>query len=323
MAKRITQALPSKRELGVGKDAVLVGTGGTVRAMARFDQDERGYPLDKVHNYPIGFGPVKRMCREFLRLRPGDLDKIEAIGEGRSETIAAGTLVVRTLMAKLGARRLLVSTHGLRDGILSEFLGRASPADGMARREEIERILARPERNQGPTGGFCLLESLERNGLVSGREMKVLLMAVRRARSPEVRDADADSSFGVLMGEDMPLSHEDQLLAVLSVVRARRPRTANWLMKRYADVLLDDMKVVRKLGACVRLVEVLDRSRAQIRVAYSGGLRISVVDGEGPFPLELAKMAALGLSSAVRKPVTISASVKERVGGDGLVRVGG
>ena len=76
------------------------------------------------------------------------------------------------------------------------------------------------------------------------------------------------------------------------------------------------------MGACIRLVEVLDRARAQLRVAYSGGLRISVVSSDGPFPLELARMAALGLSSAVKKPVTIFVSAKERERHAGLVKVG-
>ena len=324
MAKRISQLLPSRRELGLGKDVVLVGTGGTVRAMARFDQDETDYPFDKVHNYCVGFGSVKRMSRDFFKLKLGDLDKIEAIGEGRSETIAAGTLVVRILMGKLGIKRLTVSTHGLRDGILAEFLERGTrPSNGMTSREEVERLLVRPDHSPDFAGDHDLVECMARNGVVDGRQKKILLAAAVRGRSPDVVDADASTAFGTLMSEDMPMSHEDQLLAALSVVRARRPRTANWLMRRYRDVLSDDAKVVKKMGACVRLLEVLDRAKAQFRVAYSGGLRISVIASDGPFPLELARMAALVLSSAVKRPVTIFVSAKERERHAGLVRVGG
>ena len=323
MAKKIRQLVPTRREFGPGKDVVLVGTGGTVRAMARFDQDQVGYPFDKVHNYSIGLGEVKRMSREFFRRNLEELGKTDAIGEGRAETMAAGTLVVRTLMEKMGIKRLLVSTHGLRDGILAEFLERGTrPANGPISREEMERLLAHPSQPQDSPGHAELLGCMARNGLVGDREKTILMAAAGRLRSPDIVDADADAAFGIFMGEDLPMSHEDQLLAALGLVRAKRPRTANWLIRRYKDVLSGDEKMVKKLGTCIRLLEVLDRAKAQYRVAYSGGLRISVVGSEGPFPLELTRMAALTLSSAVKKPVTIFVSAKERERHAGLVKVG-
>ena len=112
------------------------------------------------------------------------------------------------------------------------------------------------------------------------------------------------------------------LLLAIALVRARRPRTANWLAKKYASVLSDDAKKMKKMGACIRLMEVLDRSKAQFRVAFSAGLRVSIVGSHGPFPLELARNAALALSAVIKKPVTIFVSVKERERHAGLVKAG-
>ena len=321
MAKQIAQTLPSRRELGLERDAVLVGTGGTLRAMARYDQDLTNYPFDKVHNYSIGFDAAQQMSREFLKLKVTELDKLEAIGEGRSETIAAGALVVKTLMKKLDFTQVTVSTHGLRDGILVEFLqGGARGPSVVAQKEDVERLLSRPMLPPGLDYHSDLVESLQRNGLIDGREKRILLTAAWRGRSPECNESDPDATFGTLMSEDLPMSHQDQLLAALSVVRMRRPRTANWLARKYVAVLGHEEKRLKKLGACLRLMEVLDRSKAQFRVAYSGGLRISVVQSEGPFPLELARMAALTLSSVIKRPVTIFVSSKERERHAGLVR---
>jgi exopolyphosphatase/guanosine-5'-triphosphate,3'-diphosphate pyrophosphatase len=322
MAKHIVLLLPSRRELGLGKDTVLVGTGGTVRAMARFDQDEVDYPLDKVHNYTVGVESVQNMSRRFFKLKRRELDRVEAVGEGRSETIAAGTMIVRALMKRLDFDSLTVSTHGLRDGILMEFLegGVRSPT-GIVKMEEVEHLLARPEPAADLTGNVELLECLRRNGLIDDREKKILLLGVARGRSPDCIEADADALFGTLMSEDLPMSHEDQLLLAISLVRARRARTANWLARKYSGIMTGDSKEIKKLGACMKLMEVLDRSGAQFRVAYSGGLRISIVGTEGPFPMELARNAALALSSAIKKPVTLFASAKERERHAGLVKV--
>jgi len=322
MAKQIAQVLPSTDELGLDRDAMLVGTGGTIRAMARYEQDRAAYPFDKVHNYSIDFDSVQQMSREFFKLKVAELDRMVAIGEGRSQTMAAGALVVRTMMKKLEFRQLTVSTHGLRDGILMEFLqGGARNPRMVAQKEDIERLLTRQAQPPSPADYSDLIDCMERNGLVDEREKRILLMAAWRGRSPECADADPYSAFGILMSEDLPIRHEDQLLVALSVVRARRPRAANWLVRKYGAFLAHDERRVKKLGACLRLIEMLDRSKAQYRVAYSGGLRISVVQSEGAFPLELAKLATLALTSVIKRPVTILISAKERERQAGLVKV--
>ena len=323
MEKHVEQFLPSRRELRLDNETVLVGTGGTVRAMARYDQDITEYPFDKVHNYAVEFDSVQQMSREFFKLKVGELDRVDAIGEGRSETIAAGALVVRTLMKRLGFKRLTVSTHGLRDGILVEFLeGGVRSRNGDHRSEDVERLLSRPHQPAGLADCAELLECLVRNGLFDEREKGIVQTGVRRARAPDCFESDADAVFGILMSEDLPMSHRDQLLMAVSVVKARRSRTANWLMRRYDGVLSHDAKLIKKLGACLKLIEILDRSRAQYRVAYSGGLRISIIASKGPFPLELARMAALAFASTIKKPVTIFVSARERERHVGLVKVG-
>ena len=322
MAEWIAQALPSRDELGLDRVAMLVGTGGTVRAMARYDQDRADYPFDKVHNYSIEFDSVQRMSREFFKLKLAELGRLEPIGEGRSETIAAGALVVRMLMKKLDFNQMTVSTHGLRDGILAEFLqGGASNPSVVVQKEDIERLLSGRAQLPDSASNSDLVGCLERNGLIDGREKKILLMAAWRGMSPDCSDADPSALFGTLMSEDLPMSHADQLLVALSVVRARRPRTANWLLRKYGAVLAHDDRRVKKLGACLRLMEVLDRSKAHYRVSYSGGVRISVAQSEEPFPTEFSKMAALTLSSVIKRPVTITISPRDRERYAGLVKV--
>jgi exopolyphosphatase / guanosine-5'-triphosphate,3'-diphosphate pyrophosphatase len=324
MTKRVQQLLPSRRELSLEKGTVLVGTGGTVRAMARYDQDEKGYPFDKVHNYSVGAKSVQEMSRAFFKLKVAELDKVEAVGEGRSDTMVAGTLIVRVMMRKLGFKAVTVSTHGLRVGILTEFLENgARPPNVSTQREDIERMLARTPQPADLADDSELLACMLKNGLIDERERTILLAGARRGRAPDSAEADADAVFGILMSEDLAMSHEDQLLMAISVVRSRKSRTSNWIARQYRDVLLDDTKLLKKMGACLRLMEILDKSRAQFRVAYSEGLRISIIGSEAPFPLELARMAALALSTAIKKPVTIFVSAKERERHAGLVKVKG
>jgi len=313
MTKRINQLLPSRKELGLDKGAVLVGTGGTARAMARFHQTSVGYPLNKVHNYVVDVDSVERMSRQFFKMNLDELGKADSIGVDRSQTITAGALVVRLLMKRLDLDALTVSTDGLRDGILSEFLARGGSAiPDVAQKEEIERILQRPRISTRTGSNYHLAECLVRNGILDQRQETLLLMALERGRDPDCAQAHPDALFGIVMSEDLPMSHEDQVLMSISLVRARRSRTANWFLRKYGRLLSHgDVKAVRKMGACLRLMEILDRSGASFKVSYSGGLRINVIGSEGQFPLELVKTAAMSFSSSIKRNVFVAVSVKE------------
>jgi len=308
MSKLISRSLPSRRDLDLKEDATLIGTGGTVRAMARFEQELTGYPFNKINNYSLEFDSVQQMSKEFFRLKPDELAKFDSLGQDRAETMAAGAMVVRLLMKKLGLGRLSVSTHGLRDGILAEFLEREKyPPKGAIRIEDVRLLLSRPTAPLTIGGNTDLVGRLVRNGVFNEREGALLMTAVELGRSRDCRDADPGALFGTVMSEDLPMNHADQLLMAISLVRARRPRAASWLLKKYGPLLPDgNPNPVKRLGSCLRLMEVLDRSSAKVRVAYSRGLRLSVLGSKTPFPNELATMAASSLSASIRRPVTIS-----------------
>ena len=321
MEKRVVQSIPSRRELGISREARLFGTGGTVRALARFDQDRIEYPLNKVHNYQVDYGSIQEMSRKFLKSSVEELAQVEAIGEGRARTIAAGALVVRHLMKRLGFEEMTVSTHGVRDGILLEYLGRGpipTPSP-----EGLEREV---ESSQGsfeelPRESDALTKCLVRNGILDLRQEAIVRVALAEGRSRDCVDADPATLFGIMMSKDLPMSHRNQLFTVISLVRARRPRTANWLLKKYGSMVSrDDAKAVRKLGACLRFMEVLDRTGSHYRVAYSGGVRISVSDNGGSFPLDLARVAGLALSTAIKKPVSVFAGVKPKDRRTGIIK---
>jgi exopolyphosphatase / guanosine-5'-triphosphate,3'-diphosphate pyrophosphatase len=312
MNRMITRSLPPRGDLGLDTDTVLVGTGGTVRAMARYEQGIGDYPFDKVHNFVMEYDSVLQMSREFFRLKRDELNEVEAIGEGRSDTIAAGAFVVRLLMKRLIFQRMTASTHGLRDGILAEFLDRGfRPTNGITPKEEIESILVRSDPPPQRLGNSELVDCLVKNGVFNQRERHILLTALERGRAEDCRDADASSSFWILMSEDLPMRHEDQLFMAISLVKARRSRAANWLMKRFGNLLLhDDFRSLKKMGTCLRLMEVLDRSSARFKVTYSEGLRISLSESADHFPFELARASAVAFSASIKRPVNITESNK-------------
>src|SRR5437899_11833934 len=82
---------------------------------------------------------VESVQRTRRRMSFRTIRKNPAIGQERSQSIIAGSLVVHLLMEKIGFRKLIVSTHGLRDGVLSAFL--ESPSS--YRQGLVDRVLTR------------------------------------------------------------------------------------------------------------------------------------------------------------------------------------
>ncbi|HEY5631074.1 MAG TPA: hypothetical protein VIR31_03020, partial [Nitrososphaeraceae archaeon] len=118
----ILEELPDKSELDMSPDTTLVGVGGTLRAIARYDQEIQQYILDKIHNYRIDHESIDSISKKFYKMTPHEIAKIDAIGNSRAETITSGACTINMLMQKLGFNRVVVSAQGLREGVLLSFL---------------------------------------------------------------------------------------------------------------------------------------------------------------------------------------------------------
>ena len=122
MNRFISGLLPERKEMDLGKETKLVGVGGVLRALARYDQKTTRYPLDKMHNYKMSSKFAKSVAKRFYRMGHEEVAKVSVIGSSRAETIAAGSCVVDTIMEKYGFGSLTVSNHGVREGARSILL---------------------------------------------------------------------------------------------------------------------------------------------------------------------------------------------------------
>ena len=196
---------------------MLAGVGGSLRALARWDQKLRDYPFNKIHNYSIKRESAEAMCNELSELTTREIAEIDVIGKDRAETISAGSLVIDSVMKKLGFRRVVVSTHGLRDGILSSFL--EDPLGyhkGNVGRVPPKKIKSRRERRvQLVVGRF--LNKLEEFDLIESREADIIRFSLKWLMG-DASSLRPESVFSLMMDEDSSLQHRDQLLGSLAVI---------------------------------------------------------------------------------------------------------
>jgi exopolyphosphatase / guanosine-5'-triphosphate,3'-diphosphate pyrophosphatase len=287
MEGRVVELLPSAHELGLAKETMLVGVGGNLRALARWDQELREYPLNKLHNYNMKSQAVSFMARELSKLSSRAIAEIDVIGKDRAETLAAGALVVETIMRKLDFAKLTVSTHGLRDGILSSFLD-----DPLAyHKGKITKTLRRTLRAGGKQRFYPSIKNfaamLQNFDLIDRKEAEILAYELSWIMTETSERSEA--VFYSMMNDESFLSHRDQLIAAISLVELKRPRSAEWLYQRYKSMLKSkkSKETIEKLAAVSKFLEIVIRTDSKIRfsiVDRGSKIRLRVVPGKPHFP---------------------------------------
>jgi exopolyphosphatase/guanosine-5'-triphosphate,3'-diphosphate pyrophosphatase len=277
LQERILDLLPSREELALKDETALAGVGGSLRALARWDQKLKNYPFNKIHNYSIKRESVEAMCKELSKLTTREIAEIDVIGRDRAETLSAGSLVVESIMKKLGFRRVVVSTHGLRDGILSSFLedplgyhkgnvGRIPPKKINSLKEHQYELVVGRFLNK--LGEFDLIES---------READIVRFSLKWLMG-EASSLRPESVFSLMMDEDSSLQHRDQLLGSLAVIELRKARSANWFYVRYRSILKQESeKAIERFAAISRFLEIIVRTDSKIQLSFpEKGSRISL-----------------------------------------------
>lgn len=271
LKRYVWDLLPNKKDLGMSKNAKLVGVGGALRALARYEQRVSRYPLDKIHNYKISRKSLDSTVQGLSKMKSDDISKISVIGSSRAETIIAGSCVIDTLMEKYDFSDLYVSNHGLREGALSIFLEDPKAYHtGYLTAEQIRRTIGLDEQHKISPEKENFLNNLLSIKLISKRERRILDYA-EKIMSEKSSFSNPQSVFYSIMDEDMPLNHDDQLVLGLSLVHARHTKTSEWLFTRYKTILSQQDKAsMKKISALITLRKVLERTKSKVELKQHG-----------------------------------------------------
>lgn len=273
MKQHILDTLPDRKEFDQSPDTTLVGVGGTLRALARYDQQLRKYELDKIHNYRIDYPSVSSIAERLYEMDVDELTGIKAIGSNRADTVAAGAAIISMLMKKYGFDKVIVSAEGLREGILSVFIRDPSIFhDGNLSNEKAKAFVTLACQTETlPKHTATLIKPIVAAGLLREKEKIILTHAIKQAADlPPI--TNLNNLFYIMIDEDSAfLSHREQLILALSIVHTKKEKAADWLFSRYKSILEPQNKrSVEKISACLVLSEILERAKANVRMSLNG-----------------------------------------------------
>ena len=102
----------------LGEHDVLVGTGGTIRNLAKMERERSASPVHRIHGSVVGAASVSGFVAATAALPLAERSTIDGLNADRADSIVGGSIVVDRLLRWTKASELLVSGAGVREGVL-------------------------------------------------------------------------------------------------------------------------------------------------------------------------------------------------------------
>lgn len=310
MKSHIWKLLPSRKDLQLTNECVLVGVGGTLRAMAKYHQDITNYPLSKIHNYKMSSKGIHSISSRIALLKPDKIAKLGPISSSRAETIGAGSCVIDLLMEKLGFSEITVSAQGLREGTLSLSLEYPKEfSQGKIDQEHIQDSLKySDEPDTIPQYFEDVVRFMISAEFINEQERRILAHSLRLL--PNSSTFQNITNFLVVgMDMDSHLNHHDQLVSVLSVIYTKKKKKLESILNKFESILKqDDKKSIKKISILLLLSEVLSKADAKIKTKLvdENLMKMKIFAGKNRFPSALFGEVCKKLSDTLNVDIEYS-----------------
>ncbi|MDR4511774.1 MAG: hypothetical protein MRJ93_08730 [Nitrososphaeraceae archaeon] len=270
----IQNHLTSMNDLEISPESVvLIGVGGTLRALARYDQLIKEYPYSKLHRYNIDYTSISIIENNLLNMNKEELSKIDVISSNRAETIQMGIHTIYSLMSKLKFNNLQVSTKGLREGILLHFINllylKIKPSISQNHLQNyIEETLI---NNSKETKSHSFINKLLCYGLISKYEFNIINKAIPYIYNYIYNNNIYLSQFQNLLDEDiLNLNHQEQIIFSLSLLSINKYKVALELSHQYYSILnpLFDKKqtkrIIERISALLKFFIFIKKNKLKV-----------------------------------------------------------
>jgi exopolyphosphatase/guanosine-5'-triphosphate,3'-diphosphate pyrophosphatase len=127
----------------LGRHEYLIGTGGTLRNLAKIDRNAHRYPISRLHGYTLTLERLHGIVRRIATTRQKDRDGISGLSAERADSIVGGAIAIETLMEIARAKEILVSSQGVREGIALRLLKMAVAATKDVKEASVGSLVSR------------------------------------------------------------------------------------------------------------------------------------------------------------------------------------
>ncbi len=293
LEKKVRAELAETIDQVAGDPVPLVAMGGTIRNLARAAQKLGGYPLDLMHGYFLRLEDLERVTESLLERPARKRAAMPGISSDRADIILAGALVFRLVLREGGRDGLWVSGNGVREGaFFSRFLPEPHIVPNV-REFSVENLAHQYLQQESHVNHVRqlarrLFEELESLHGYGRREAELLDAAAT------VHDIGMTvgyhlhhkhGAYLVLAGRLNGYDHREQALLSLLVRYHRKGQPKLGVAAELARE--GDEQLLATLAFCLRMAEMLERSRARRVVDVNAKIdlehvRLDVLAAEEP-----------------------------------------
>lgn len=124
-------------------DGRLVGSGGTLRNLAKIDREARQYPIDSLHGYELSFDRLTDIVDLLASLKEKRRDRLPGLSAERADSIVGGAVAIQTLAKFVRAKHIIVSGQGMREGLALGLLGIPMGSPDTVKEASLSSLVAR------------------------------------------------------------------------------------------------------------------------------------------------------------------------------------
>lgn len=330
--KETTQFLAQLRRRGFDR---VIGTSGTILALGELAAGRRRQPGD-VRNLRVTAKAITRIRRQLIQLPLVGRLRLPGLDPKRADLSVAGGVLLDTLLDELGAGDLTLCDFALREGLVLDYIRRNA-----AHIEQVERYPDVRRRSVMELGERCnflaeharqvarlalqLFDQLQRTHGLGTREREWLEYAalLHDIGTHISYERHHKHSHYLIKNGDLRGFEPIEIDMIALVARYHRQAAPRKSHEGIAPLSGRLRRVVKLLGAMLRLAEGLDRSHAQV----IGGLRVNRGKDAGTYAIRLrassdaelelwaAQRHAGVLAELLRCPITFSLSLTHLKGG--------
>ncbi len=225
--KHIEDQLETVKFLKPKNIDTLYSVGGAWRAVARIHMGLRSYPLSVLHHYEMSDKQTLDVCNLVARQSKRSLEDMPGIPRRRIDTLPLASMVLRAVLTRVKASRVVVSSGGVREGLLYRQLSKRQRAEDpfiAACRFYADRLSPDPSFGEA---AYNIIEPLfagDDSGSARLRYGACLLCDIGAYFHPDLRGRHAFDT--ALRAPFAGVSHVERLWTALALFRRHQGRSA-------------------------------------------------------------------------------------------------
>ena len=243
---------------------VLVGTGGTIRNIAKMTRKQRPSPIQRLHGYTVPFARVKRIASSLASV---DLERragMAGLNSDRADSIVGGVVAAQVVMDALGFEEMLVSGEGLREGIAFSLVSSTAPDPAVVKQASVGALASRFRAWDAGRARQRVSATEQLVAALAPELPEVFQAALSQAaylldigRSVDYYDRLSHSAAIVLLADLNGFTHREIAL-LAAIIREADKRQSDFGV--YAPLLTnDDGPAIARCGAILALADEIER----------------------------------------------------------------